>query len=116
MLVDTYMACWSLLAFSGDYHRILQKSRITCVVLIDPFLGVPPASLHIAFLCMRYLSKISIRCLVLRSYVLNIYLMHVFGILFGLKRIVCVTMYVYIVYFLDFTSIFNVCSISQECC
>jgi hypothetical protein len=81
---------------------------ITCVVLIDLCLGV--------FLCMRYLYEISNRCLVLQSHVLNILyeykvLMHVCGILFGLNRIVCVTMYISIFYCLDFISVLKVRSI-----
>jgi hypothetical protein len=97
------LACWSSLAFSWDYYRILKKSRITCVDLIDLCLGVDPAWLQIAyFLCMCYLYEISNRCLVFQSHILNIlyehmHLMHVCGILFGLNRIVCVTMYISIV-------------------
>jgi hypothetical protein len=67
MLVDTYiyLGMLVLISLSLDYHRILQKSRITCVVLIDLCLGKldwiqHDCRLHI-FVYTRYLSKISNR-------------------------------------------------------
>jgi hypothetical protein len=114
----------SLFAFSWDYHRIFQNSRITSVILIDlcalDSWTRSNMTADCIFLCMRYIyPKFQIDGWYFKAmswiyYYMNKQLMHVCGILFGLNRIVSVTMYISIVCFLDFISILIVWSISQK--